>query len=230
MSGPERAASPEGDSARRAGLPPLATDAQAPAPGSAVPDAVASVLRLLAHRRSISPVHMRPDPVPDAWLDAILEASRWAPTHGKNEPWRLVVYRGDAAMSELAAARHAGYLQVVPPEQQKAAKLEKIETAHARAPVAIAVGCLAGANPRIPAHEDRAAVSCAVQNLSLAATAFGLGSFWSTGALAYSQAVRDATGFLPPVEPMGFIFVGFPAKPWPEGRRGALSEKVVWKL
>ena len=47
-------------------------------------------------RRSIKPEKMKPDPVPRALLDRMLEAANWAPSHGLTEPWRFVVHTGDA--------------------------------------------------------------------------------------------------------------------------------------
>ena len=47
-------------------------------------------LQFILERRSIFPKEYIPDgKVSDDELNIILEAGNWAPTHNKNEPWRL---------------------------------------------------------------------------------------------------------------------------------------------
>jgi nitroreductase len=195
---------------------------------STLPEAARGALALIRRRRSISPVHMRADPIPDAWLEAILEAGRWAPTHGMNEPWRFVVFTG-ASLRELGEARIRSYLEAVPAAARKPGKEEKITRVHATVPVAIAIGAVVGANPRIPGVEDTIAAACAVENMMLAATALGVGSFLSTGALCYTRSIHEFIGFAPPTELLGFLFLGFPVGDWPESRRQPLANRVTYR-
>ena len=48
----------------------------------------AVVQELIEARRSIYPKDYTGEPVEDHLITRLLEAARWAPTHGKTEPWR----------------------------------------------------------------------------------------------------------------------------------------------
>jgi nitroreductase len=52
------------------------------------------ILDALRERRSCR--SFRPDPVPRATLEAILEAARWAPSGGNLQPWRVIALAGHA--------------------------------------------------------------------------------------------------------------------------------------
>jgi len=49
---------------------------------------------LFTRRMSIR--DLRPDPVPDAYVDRILEAGRWAMSGANSQPWEFIVVRDDA--------------------------------------------------------------------------------------------------------------------------------------
>ncbi|WP_157887063.1 hypothetical protein [Hymenobacter sp. PAMC 26628] len=42
----------------------------------------------------------------------------------------------------------------------------------------------------LPEIAEVEALACAVQNLALSAHAYGLGSFWSSGGVAYTEAAK----------------------------------------
>jgi len=50
-----------------------------------------SLLELVKKRRSIQ--RFKPDPIPDEYVDKIIEAARWAPSGGNSQPWEFVVVR-----------------------------------------------------------------------------------------------------------------------------------------
>ena len=50
-----------------------------------------SFLELVKRRRSIHAY--KPDPVPDAYVDKIIEAARWAPSGANSQPWEFVVVK-----------------------------------------------------------------------------------------------------------------------------------------
>jgi hypothetical protein len=71
--------------------------------------------------------------------------------------------------------------------------------------------------------EDYAAVSCAVQNLSLSLFADGVGSKWSTGPITTDAATYAASGVDPAVERIvGFVWIGH-AREVPQIKRPAWS-------
>lgn len=50
-----------------------------------------SLLELLKNRRSIR--RFKPDPIPDEYVDKIIEAARWAPSGFNTQPWEFVVVK-----------------------------------------------------------------------------------------------------------------------------------------
>ena len=50
-----------------------------------------SFLELVKQRRSIR--RFRPDPIPDDYVDKIIEAARWAPSGFNTQPWEFVVVK-----------------------------------------------------------------------------------------------------------------------------------------
>ena len=74
--------------------------------------------------------------------------------------------------------------------------------------------------------EDYAATCCAIQNMMLAATAEGLGSKWSTGALTKHPDVCDILDIdIEAEDVVGFVWVGVPLKV-PTIERPALETHV----
>ena len=60
----------------------------------------ASLLGLLKFRRSVR--GFRPDPVPRALIEQILEAARWAPSAGNSQPWEFLVVEDRDTIQRLA--------------------------------------------------------------------------------------------------------------------------------
>ena len=50
-----------------------------------------SLLELVKNRRSIR--RFKPDPIPDEYVDKIIEAARWAPSGFNSQPWEFVVVK-----------------------------------------------------------------------------------------------------------------------------------------
>lgn len=103
---------------------------------SGLPDA-ASVAKLVKARRSIFPEHYSGEAVSREALLRAMSAANWAPTHGKTEPWRFVVFQGGAAYSTLldAKRRATERLMAETPEllasalkkmERKAKQMEKV--------------------------------------------------------------------------------------------------------
>lgn len=167
--------------------------------------------------------------LPRERLTRLLEAASWAPTHRLTQPWRFAV------LDRAAIARWSGFVVNRPdiigwPDPAKgAAKWAKLaERLPTLSAIVIATWIL-DPDPGLD-HEEHAAASAAVQNLLLAATADGLGSFWSTNAaFAHPESLRwvgcdpQAEGFL------GAIWLGPAAGVLPPApTRKSLAERVRW--
>ncbi|CAH0521222.1 unnamed protein product [Peronospora belbahrii] len=73
---------------------------------------------LLAQRRSIfSPNFDIERRVSREVLTKMLEGANWAPTHGRTEPWRFVVFEAPDKRLELNQLMAKGYKNTVPPNE-----------------------------------------------------------------------------------------------------------------
>jgi nitroreductase len=164
-----------------------------------------------------------------ATLTTLLEAATWAPTHRLTQPWRFAV------LDQAAIAALGGWLQTQPairdtPDPAKgAAKLAKLLSHLPKLGAMVYVTSMRDADPEVD-REELAAAAAAVQNLLLAATAAGLGSFWSTNpALCHDLTLRWLGGDSAREGVLGAIWLGFPsAGAVPVPPRVPLGERVRW--
>lgn len=188
------------------------------------PKAIDEVIR---NRRTIKPGLMSEKAIPEAELQAVLESARWAPSHGLTEPWRFRIYRGPARKT-LGEQLGALYESALPPEAQKPGKADNLRTLPAKAPVVILVSMVRQTIEKIAEVEEIEAVACAVQNMQLAATARGIGSFWSTPPVLYTPEMNAFLGLGAKDRCLGLFYLGYPANPAeiPQGRRRPIEEKI----
>lgn len=170
----------------------------------------------LLSRRSVKFVQA-PGPSDDE-LGRILQSAMSAPDHGRLQPWRFALIRGQAIghLTDLsiAAIKEAG--MPFPPEKEASTRrwLDKV-------PLLIALACrLDHANTKIPEHERMLATGAAVTNILNAAHMLGYAAYWSTGLGTYLDDVADALGFdALDYRFMGFVSIGTPiATPAPMPR------------
>jgi nitroreductase len=180
-------------------------------------------------RRSIKPEKLDARPVERALIERVLEAANWAPSHGLTEPWRFVVFQGEArrALVEatLTTMLEPGEAPIGPGDARRTALEEKV----LRVPVTIAIVVSPSSNPKIVEHEELASTAMAVQNLHLAATALGLGGYWTSGKKAFHPAMASFLGLVAPARCLGFFYLGWPLAAAPEGKRRPWQDKVSWR-
>ena len=182
--------------------------------------------QLIAKRRMISPGSMSDKAVPRQAIEQIIEAGNWAPSHRRTEPWRFVVIQGGAL--EKLAEIYERALDIDRPAADERTRQKVINKAM-RSPVVIMAICHPSDLPRVKLEEEDLAVACAIQNMSLQATALGLSLFWSTGFPSAHPAVAQAMGCTGQAKVMGCLHLGYPGDSgWPEGRRQAWEDKVHW--
>lgn len=185
------------------------------------------LLEIIRKRRTVKQESLLPEAFPIEWLEEMLEAANWAPSHGQTEPWRFTVYMNDSRRA-LGEAFAQSYRLLTPPEAYKA-DLEEAQRARVwKAPVWISLGLQPSG--RHPEWEEIAALAMAVQNMKLVAASRGLGAFWASGKPVIHDNTAQFVGLESPAKLLGFLYLGKPATGWPEGKRGNWQEKVVWKL
>ena len=96
-------------------------------------------------------------------------------------------------------------------------------------PVTISIAMKRDETEKIQEIDEVMAVGCAVQNMHLTATAYGLGGFWSTHSAATSKRYCDHLGLSPSDKALGLFFIGYPRKLWPIGKRGPITEVACWE-
>lgn len=190
---------------------------------------LAAANALIRRRRTIKPRDFSDKPVENVHLAALLENANWAPTHGMTEPWRFSVFTGEGRQ-RLADFLQSLYRKITPEDSFRQDKFDKLATQPLQAPVVIAVAMKRQDAEAIPEVEEIEAVACAVQNMHLTASALGLGAFWSSPPLCYTDGMREWLGLEDPRDKcLGLFYLGWPkSEEWPEGKRRNVSEKITW--
>ncbi len=190
-----------------------------------------SFKELAAHRRSIKPVDMDASrEVSKELLLELAECGNWAPSHGLTEPMRLHIFHGEKR-AEFAKNLQAAYKADMPEAEFKQAKYDSMGRNVGLAHSVIAIVMKRGDNAKVPESEEVQAVACAVQNMHLAASAAGLGLYWSSPPVANGDSFKEFLQLRECDQCLGFLFVGWPKeeRAWPESRRKPVADKLVWR-
>ena len=185
------------------------------------------VLAALRERRSAG--KLKPDDVPRALIQRIIQAGTWAPNHRLTEPWRFIVLTG-GARSALGDVMARPLREKLPEgaDERAWAQIEKVRNKPLRAPVVIAVAAVPSPDPRVVEAEEVAAVAAAVQNMLLAAEALGLGAIWRTGEAVLDPAVKRFLDLPPEAHLVAFVYLGYPEFAPRREREGDGSAHIRW--
>jgi nitroreductase len=183
--------------------------------------------RLVKSRRSVFPKQMDPTKsIDDTIVHQILENATWAPSHGNTEPWQFVVFTGKGL--EILARFQSELYKETAGDHFKEATYNKLKENPLKASHIIALCMKRSETRRHPEVEEIEAVACAVQNIYLSVTAYGLGGYWTSGGITYNEKAKAFFGLEPDDKLLGFFYLGHVAIPSPAGKRKPLEEKVVW--
>lgn len=164
--------------------------------------------------------------IDDAVVKQILTNATWAPNHGKQEPWHFTVFSGDG-LQRLADFQSELYKQESG-ENFKEITYSKLKSNPLKASHVIALGMKKTANKNIPEMEDVAAVACAVQNIYLSATAYGLGGYWTTGGVTYKESAKEFFNLGEEDRLLGFFYLAYVAVPSGQASRQPIEMKSTW--
>ena len=183
---------------------------------------------LIRNRRSVFPKDYTGEKVDDEIVKKIIDNARWAPTHKLTEPWRFLVFTGDG-IKALAKLQSYVYKKVTEADGTfKEANYEKLRTKPMLSSHIIAVLMHRDEKRSVPEIEESGAVFCAIQNMYLTATAYGVGSYLSTGGITYFEEAKSFFGLKEDDRLIGFFHLGVPAKTYPSGRRKSPEEVSHW--
>jgi len=164
----------------------------------------------------------------DAIITEILTNATWAPNHGKTEPWQFTVFSGDG-LQQLADFQSELYKKESEANGNfKEITYGKLKQQPLRASHIIAIGMKRTTNKPIPEIEDIEAVACAVQNIYLSVTAYGLGGYWTSGGVTYKDSAKPFFGLGEEDKLLGFFYIGYVAIPSTGATRIPVEEKVKW--
>ena len=182
---------------------------------------------LVKARRSVFPDQFEHGKrVPDEIIRQIVENATWAPNHGQMEPWNFTVFTGDG-LKTLAGFQSELYKKDAGADFNEG-KYVKLQQQPLKASHVISIGMKRTTTKRIPETEDIAAVACAVQNIYLSVTAYGLGGYWTTGGVTYFDGSKQFFGLGEQDKLLGFFYIGYVAVPSPAAKRAPLNEKMKW--
>lgn len=189
---------------------------------------LSEITDLIKDRRSIYPEQYSDRKIHKEQVENILNNALWAPTHGKTQPWRFVVFMEESRhdLSEFLAKT---YLETVPVEKQNDMKLAKMITRPLKASVVIAIVMKRDETGKIPEIEEIEAVSCAVQNMHLTCTAYGIGGFWATPGLISHPKMNAYLNIGEQDKCLGLFYMGYPEGEWPKGQRKPLEYMSEWR-
>lgn len=190
-------------------------------------------LELVKNRRSIR--RFKPDPIPDEYIDKIIEAARWAPSGYNSQPWEFVVVKDkklkdsillpiDLRKSLIALAKAAGSKER---QRQLAHPWADEEMDHRIAPVLIillndlrtkvALPDMGKVDPARTRLTVNSSLACAFIYMHLAATSLGLATQWLGVMPETHDLLMKLLDIPKEFEAYGMMPVGYPAyKPRPK--------------
>ena len=182
---------------------------------------------LIRSRRSVFPAQFIPGKqVAKEIIEQVLINATWAPNHGQTEPWHFTVFSG-AGLEKLARFQSELYKEKAG-ENFNSGKYEKMQQNPLLASHIISIGMKRTLTKRIPEIEDIEAVACAVQNIYLSVSAYGLGGYWTSGGITYLEEAKSFFGLTEEDKLLGFFYIGHVAIPPATAKRSPLNEKVNW--
>jgi nitroreductase len=175
-------------------------------------------------RRISPPIPELKEPAPgDAEIEQMVRIATRVPDHGRLEPWRFIVYRGDARarigeqLAALAESREGPLAEGR--RQQELARFS-------RAPLVIGVISSPKDHPKIPQWEMFLSGGAAAMNLVHAASALGYGANWITNWYSDTEEGRRILGLAPHERVIGFVHIGTYAGAAPERPRPHVAKLI----
>lgn len=174
-------------------------------------------------RRSIfSPSYIK-QPIDRTVLKELLEYAGMAPNHKLTQPWRFIVFT-DKGLERLANKMAALYKEQSSPEHFLQKKMDITSEKILRAGAVIAINI--HYSKKLPQWEEVAAVGCAIQNLWLAATAKGIGGYWSSPESI--NLLHEFLGLGEDDSCLGLFYLGYHQEPERAAYRDPIENKITW--
>ena len=185
-----------------------------------------SLLELVKKRRSIR--GFKPDPIPDEYVEKIIEAARWAPSGANSQPWEFIVIKKQELKNRIIEliAEHNNLVHKAEITREPKLRFKFSPAGFTHAPVFILLCGDVRTKDAYPllttlqrgSSHFASSLANAFLYMTLAATTLGLGSQWiSATAMPYVQSlIKDLLRIPKELEIYDTLAVGYPnfeAKP-----------------
>jgi nitroreductase len=188
---------------------------------------LSEITEVIRNRRSITPEQFNARKIHREQIELLLNNATWAPSHGMTQPWRFKVFMEDGLV-KLSTFLPELYKMKTPEESFNNGKFTKMKERPLKASAVVAVCMERDPSGKIAEIEEVEAVACAVQNLTLTATAYGFGAFWATPKLIYTKEMNAFLGIGEQDKCLGLIYLGYTDNDWPKSHRKPLEYVTEW--
>lgn len=180
---------------------------------------------LSTRRSNLAKLMGEPGPTEEQLFD-LLEIAARVPDHRKLEPWRFVVFKGEAR-ADFGKHIASAFMKDNPTAPLDRSIFEGQRLL--RAPIVVAiisspVECSRGT----PKWEQILSAGAVCFNLCLAAQASGFGAQWLTEWFAYDDSVNARLGLQDTEKVAGYIYIGTTESGATERKRPDLDDKVTF--
>jgi nitroreductase len=190
---------------------------------------LSEITDVIRDRRTIYPEFYSDRKVHREQIEKILNNGIWAPTHGNTQPWQFKVFMG-GGLNKLSDFMSSKYKELFTGDNFSEMKFNKLKNRPLMAGAVIAVSLKRDPREKIVEIEEIEAVACAIQNMHLTCTAWGLGAFWSSTGLIYKPFMNDFLGIGKKDKCLALFYIGYPKDDyaWPKGQRKPIEYITEW--
>jgi len=188
---------------------------------------LSEITEVIKNRRTIYPEMYSSRKVHREIIEDLLNNAIWAPTHGNTQPWKFNVFI-NSGLNKLSEFQSSLYKELNVGENFNELSFNKLIERPLKASAVIAVCMKRDEKREILEIEEIEAVACAIQNMHLTCTAYGIGGFWATPGLIYTQATNDFLNLKTEDKCLGFFYIGYPDIEWPKGQRKPIEYLTDW--
>lgn len=193
-------------------------------------DAFKAVANAIKNRRTTKVPRMKGQKIDHNVVEELLKLADTAPTHGNTEPWKFTVLSG-TAFEQFAKDHSEMYWQHANPETRNATTRDNLAGFAHKASHLIIAQMKRTPNTKIPFLEEYAAVSAAVQNILIGASAAGIAAIWNTGGMTLKPEMKEYLKLEEPDEVLGLIYLGYTDDPihYEKAPKKPFEEKISFR-
>lgn len=172
------------------------------------------LIDIMKKRRTIR--KFKPDPIPDEYVEKVIEAARWASSGANTQPWEFIVVKDQKAKDEIA--------NIFIEYSRKAREIDKefpfgpeepLRKKYVDPPVLLVVCSDPRCKEAYPKGSDReeildASMGAAMEHIHLAATALGIASAWGTVSEGVNKRLKQLLGIPEVLRVLEVFSLGYP--------------------